>query len=192
MQPSVPALPYSLDALAPYISAETLEYHYGKHHHAYASKLNELITGSEFESRSLESIIRSSSGPVFNNAAQVWNHNFYWNSLKPHDGGTRDSALSDAIGMKWESYEKFKEKFTESCVANFGSCGTWLVKKQDGSLDIVNTSNAGCPLTGSGIPLLTCDVWEHAYYLDNRHQRPKYVEAFWNVVNWNFAARNFT
>jgi len=186
----LPALPYAKDALAPHISAETLEYHYGKHHQTYVTNLNNLIKGTEFESASLEDIVKKSSGGLFNNAAQVWNHTFYWNGLKPNGGGAATGAIADAINAKWGSFDKFKEEFTKSCVGNFGSGWTWLVKKADGSLDIVNTSNAATPLTGTDKPLLTCDVWEHAYYIDYRNARPKYLEAFWALVNWDFASQN--
>jgi Fe-Mn family superoxide dismutase len=191
MEHTLPALPYELDALQPHISKETLEYHYGKHHKAYVTNLNALIKGTEFESITLEKIIKTSSGGIFNNAAQVWNHTFYWNSLKPNGGGTPSGNLSDAIIAKWGSFDKFKEDFTKSCVANFGSGWTWLVKAEGGSLEVVNTSNAATPLTGSTTPLLTCDVWEHAYYIDYRNLRPKYVEAFWSLANWDFAEENF-
>jgi len=192
MKHTLPPLPYPTDALVPHISAETLDYHYGKHHQGYVTKLNELIEGTEFENTSLEEIIRRSEGGIFNNAAQVWNHIFYWNCMKPNGGGIPKGALADAIGIKWGSFDAFKEKFTESSVANFGSGWTWLVKKPDGSADIVNTSNADCPLTGAGKALLTCDVWEHAYYIDHRNERLKYVQAFWNLVNWDFVAKNFS
>jgi len=179
-----------MDALAPHISKETLEFHYGKHHQTYVTNLNNLIKGTEFESASLEDIVKKSSGGVFNNAAQVWNHTFYWNGLKPNGGGAATGAIADAINAKWGSFDAFKEAFTKSCVGNFGSGWTWLVKKADGSLDIVNTSNAATPLTGADKPLLTCDVWEHAYYIDYRNARPKYLEAFWALVNWDFASKN--
>ena len=191
MEHKLPALPYELDALAPHISKETLEYHYGKHHQAYVTNLNNLIKGTEFENSSLEEIIKKSSAGIFNNAAQVWNHTFYWSSLKPHGGGTPTGALATAITAKWGSVDAFKEAFTRSSIGNFGSGWTWLVKKADGSLDIVNTSNAATPLTTTDKPLLTCDVWEHAYYIDYRNARPKYVESFWSLVNWDFAAANF-
>jgi Fe-Mn family superoxide dismutase len=190
MEHKLPPLPYPMEALQPHISKETLEYHYGKHHQAYVTNLNNLIKGTEFENASLEEIIKKSSGGVFNNSAQVWNHTFFWNCMKPNGGGAPSGALADAINAKWGSFDKFKEEFTKSCVTNFGSGWTWLVKKPDGSVDIVNTSNAGTPLTGADKPLLTCDVWEHAYYIDYRNARPKFVEAFWNVVNWDFAAKN--
>jgi Fe-Mn family superoxide dismutase len=191
MEHALPALPYAMDALAPHISAETLEYHYGKHHQTYVTNLNNLIKGTEFESSSLEDIVRKSAGGVFNNAAQIWNHTFYWNSLTPNASGTPSGALADAINAKWGSFDAFKEAFTKSAIGNFGSSWTWLVKKADGSLDIVNTSNAATPLTGTDKPLLTCDLWEHAYYIDYRNARPKYIETFWKLANWDFAAANF-
>ncbi|MEB2399264.1 MAG: superoxide dismutase [Fe] [Alcaligenaceae bacterium] len=187
---TLPPLPYALDALAPTISKETLEYHYGKHHQAYVTNLNNLIAGTEFENAGLEEIVKKSSGGVFNNAAQVWNHTFYWNSMSPNGGGEPAGALLEGIKAKWGSVEGFKDAFNKSAAGNFGSGWTWLVKKPDGSLDIVNTSNAATPLTTSDIPLLTCDVWEHAYYIDYRNARPKYLESFWNLVNWQFAASN--
>ncbi|HEY0294916.1 MAG TPA: superoxide dismutase [Fe] [Bordetella sp.] len=190
MAHTLPPLPYALDALAPYISKETLEFHYGKHHQTYVTNLNNLIPGTEFENLPLEEIVKKSSGGVFNNAAQVWNHTFYWNGLKPQGGGAPAGKLADAINAKWGSFDAFKDAFTKSAVGNFGSGWTWLVKKADGSLDIVNTSNAATPLTTADVPLLTCDVWEHAYYIDTRNARPKYLENFWALVNWDFAAKN--
>ena len=190
MEHQLPPLPYAMDALQPHISKETLEFHYGKHHQAYVTNLNNLIKGTEYENASLEEIIKKSSGGVFNNAAQVWNHTFYWNCMKPNGGGAPAGKLSDAINAKWGSFDKFKEEFAKAGATNFGSGWTWLVKKPDGSVDIVNTSNAGTPLTGADVPLMTCDVWEHAYYIDYRNARPKYLENFWNVVNWDFAAKN--
>ena len=190
MAHTLPPLPYAMDALAPHISKETLEFHYGKHHQAYVTNLNNLIPGTEFENLSLEEIVKKSSGDVFNNAAQVWNHTFYWNGMKPQGGGAPSGKLGDAIKAKWGSFDAFKEAFTKSAVGNFGSGWTWLVKKPDGSLDIVNTSNAATPLTTADVPLLTCDVWEHAYYIDTRNARPKYLENFWALVNWDFAAKN--
>ena len=187
---TLPPLPYALDALAPTISKETLEFHYGKHHQAYVTNLNNLVAGTEFESASLEDVVKKSSGGIFNNAAQIWNHTFYWNSLSPNGGGQPSGALLDAINAKWGSVDAFKEAFNKSAAGNFGSGWTWLVKKADGSLDIVNTSNAATPLTTSDVPLLTCDVWEHAYYIDYRNARPKYLESFWAIVNWDFAAAN--
>ncbi len=191
MEHTLPPLPYAMDALAPHISKETLEYHYGKHHQTYVTNLNNLIKGTEFENAALEEIIKKSSGGVFNNAAQVWNHTFYWNGMTPASTGTPTGPLADAISAKWGSFDKFKEEFGKSCAGNFGSGWTWLVKKADGGVDIVNTSNAATPLTGADKPLLTCDVWEHAYYIDYRNARPKYVETFWKLVNWDFAAQNF-
>lgn len=191
MAHTLPPLPYALDALAPTISKETLEFHYGKHHQTYVTNLNNLIPGTEFENASLEEIVQKSSGGIFNNAAQVWNHTFYWNSMAPSAGGEPTGKLADAIHAKWGSVAAFKEAFNKSAAANFGSGWTWLVKKADGSLDIVNTSNAATPLTTSDVPLLTCDVWEHAYYIDYRNARPKYLESFWTLVNWSFAAKNF-
>lgn len=188
----LPPLPYEKNALEPHISAETLEYHYGKHHNTYVTKLNGLIQGTEYEGKSLEDIVRTSSGGVFNNAAQIWNHTFYWNSLSPNGGGEPSGKLADAINAKWGSFAAFKDAFNEMAVNNFGSSWTWLVKKADGSLDIVNTSNAGTPLTEDGVtPLMTVDLWEHAYYIDYRNLRPKYMEGFWALINWDFAEKNF-
>jgi Fe-Mn family superoxide dismutase len=191
MEHTLPPLPYAIDALAPHISQETLEYHYGKHHQTYVTNLNNLIKGTEFENLSLEEIIKKSSGGIFNNSAQVWNHTFYWNSLTPNGKGAADGALAEAINAKWGSFDKFKEEFTKSAVGNFGSSWTWLVKKADGSLDIVNTSNAATPLTTDAKALITCDLWEHAYYIDYRNVRPKYLETFFKLANWDFAAANF-
>ncbi len=190
MEHTLPPLPYDMDALAPHISRETLEFHYGKHHQTYVTNLNNLIKGTEHESQSLEEIVRSASGGIFNNAAQIWNHTFYWNSLSPNGGGAATGAVGDAIHAAFGSYDAFKEEFTKSSVTLFGSGWAWLVKKGDGSLGIVQTSNAATPLTGDDVPLLTCDVWEHAYYIDYRNARPKYLEAFWNLVNWDFANAN--
>ncbi|MBO1520227.1 superoxide dismutase [Fe] [Oceanisphaera pacifica] len=187
----LPALPYAKNALLPHISEETLEYHYGKHHNSYVVNLNNLVPGTEFEGKSLEDIIKTSSGGIFNNAAQIWNHTFYWNCLAPNGGGEPTGALADAINAAFGSFAAFQEEFTKSCVTNFGSGWTWLVKKADGTVAIANTSNAGCPLTDDVTPLLTCDVWEHAYYIDYRNVRPDYVKAFWALVNWEFAAENF-
>ena len=187
---TLPPLPYAMDALAPHISKETLEYHYGKHHQAYVTNLNKAIEGTELASASLEDIIRKSSGGVFNNAAQVWNHTFYWNSLSPKGGGDPAGALLAAINAKWGSVDAFRTAFSASAGGNFGSGWTWLVKKPDGTLDIVNPSNAATPVTTNDKPLLTCDVWEHAYYIDYRNARPKYLENFWSLVNWEFAAAN--
>ena len=191
MEHTLPPLPYAKDALQPHISAETLEYHYGKHHQAYVTNLNNLIKGTEFENLSLEEIIKKSQGGVFNNSAQVWNHTFFWNCMTPNGGGAPTGPVADAINAKWGSFDKFKEEFQKSAVGNFGSGWTWLVKKTDGTVDIVNTSNAGTPLTTENVALLTCDVWEHAYYIDYRNARTKFVEAWWNVVNWDFVNKNF-
>jgi Fe-Mn family superoxide dismutase len=169
-----------------------LEYHYGKHHQAYVTKSNKLIKESVYENSSLEEIIKKSSGEIFNNAAQVWNHTFYWQCMKKNGGGMPTGALADAMNAQWGSYDKFKEVFSKSCIGNFGSGWTWLVKNPGGSLDIVNTSNAATPLTSDAKPLLTCDVWEHAYYIDYRNQRDKYVDGFWDVVNWDFAEKNMS
>jgi superoxide dismutase, Fe-Mn family len=191
MTHQLPPLPYEKTALEPFITAETLDYHYGKHHQAYVTNLNNLIPGTEFENLSLEEIIQKSSGGIFNNAAQVWNHTFYWNSLKPNGGGQPTGALAEAINKTFGSFEKFKEEFTKCAVTTFGSGWAWLVKNADGSLALVSTSNAATPLTNGQKPLLTIDVWEHAYYIVYRNARPKYVEDFWNFVNWDFAAANF-
>ncbi|WP_370262245.1 superoxide dismutase [Fe] [Limnobacter sp.] len=191
MQHTLPELPYAMDALAPHISKETLEYHYGKHHAAYVTNLNNLIKGTEFENSSLEDIVKKSTGGVFNNAAQIWNHTFYWHCLSPNGGGAPTGKLAEAINAKFGSFDAFKEAFSKSAVGNFGSSWTWLVKKPDGTVDIVNTSNAATPLTTQDKPLMTCDLWEHAYYIDYRNARPKYVETFWNLVNWEFVSKNF-
>lgn len=191
MEHKLTPLPYAMDALEPAMSRETLEFHYGKHHRAYVKELNNLIKGSEFENATLEQIIRDSSGPLFNNAAQTWNHTFFWNCMAPHGGGEPTGALAEAISDKWGSYAQFKEAFSKSAVSNFGSGWTWLVSKP-GGIDIVNTDDADNPLTKGDEPLLTLDVWEHAYYIDHRNERPKFVEAFLkNLVNWNFALNNY-
>jgi len=191
MEHKLPELPYALDALAPTISKETLEFHYGKHHQTYVTNLNNLIKGTEFENASLEDIVKKSSGGIFNNSAQVWNHTFYWNGMAPKAGGEPKGALLEAINKQWGTFAKFKEEFTKTAVGTFGSGWAWLVKKADGSLGLVSTSNAATPLTTADKPLLTCDVWEHAYYIDYRNARPKYVESFWGLVNWDFVAKNF-
>jgi Fe-Mn family superoxide dismutase len=191
MEHKLPPLPYAMDALQPHISKETLEFHYGKHHQAYVTNLNNLIKGTEFENAGLEDIIKKASGGLFNNAAQVWNHTFYWNCLSPKGGGEPTGALADAINKKWGSFAAFKDEFSKSAVGNFGSGWTWLVKKADGSVDIANTSNAATPLTGADKPLMTCDVWEHAYYVDYRNARPEYVKVYWNLVNWEFVSKNY-
>jgi Fe-Mn family superoxide dismutase len=188
----LPALPYEKNALEPHISAETLEYHYGKHHATYVTKLNGLVEGTEMANKSLEDIVKDSEGGVFNNAAQIWNHTFYWNSLSPNGGGEPSDALADAINAKWGSFADFKAALNDKAVNNFGSSWTWLVKTSNGNLDIVNTSNAATPLTDASLtPLLTVDLWEHAYYIDYRNARPKYLEGFWALANWDFAAANF-
>ena len=192
MTHTLPPLPYAVDALAPHMSKETFEYHYAKHHQAYATNLNNLIPGTEFAEASLEAIIKKATGPIFNNAAQVWNHSFFWNSMKPAGGGAPSGALAAAINAKWGSFDAFKEAFTKSAVGNFGSSWTWLVKKPDGTVDIANTSNAATPLTGADKPLLTIDLWEHAYYIDYRNLRPKFVGTFLDsLANWGFAEANF-
>jgi len=188
----LPALPYATDALAPVISAETIDFHYGKHHQAYVTNLNNLVTGTEFEDASLEDIVMKSSGGIFNNAAQVWNHTFYWNGLSPNGGGQPTGALADAINSAYGSFDEFKAAFIKSGVGNFGSGWTWLVKNKGGSVEIVNTSNAANPLRDSKQPLLTIDVWEHAYYIDYRNARPKYLDEIWSLINWDFVASNFT
>lgn len=191
MEHKLPELPYAMDALEPGISKETLEFHYGKHHQTYVTNLNNLIKGTEFEDMSLEDIIMKSSGGLFNNAAQVWNHTFYWNCLSPNGGGEPTGALADAINQAFGSFDKFKEAFSQTSITTFGSGWGWLVKNADGSLALASTSNAGTPMTDGQTALLTCDVWEHAYYIDFRNARPKYLETFWNLVNWDFVAKNF-
>jgi Fe-Mn family superoxide dismutase len=190
MEHKLPELPYSIDALEPTISKETLEYHYGKHHQAYVTNLNKLIAGTEFENMSLEDIILKSSGGTFNNAAQIYNHTFYWNGLSPDGGQEPQGALAEAINKDFGSFAAFKEKFTQTAVGTFGSGWAWLVKNQSGTLEIISTSNAGNPMTDGKTPLLTCDVWEHAYYIDYRNARPTYVEKFWDLVNWDFVSNN--
>ena len=193
MAHTLPELPFAKDALEPHISAETFEYHHDKHHAAYVTNLNNLVVGTEFEDKSLEEIVASApAGGIFNNAAQVWNHTFYFNCMGPDAGGEPTGDLADAIAAKFGSFAEFKEKFSTSAITNFGSGWTWLVKNAEGELEIVNTANAGCPLTVEGLtPLLTIDVWEHAYYVDKRNARPAYVASFWEVINWNFVAGNF-
>ncbi len=186
----LPALPYAKDALTPHISAETLEFHHGKHHKTYVDKLNGLVPGSELEGKTLEEIIKTASGPAFNNAAQIWNHTFYWNCLSPNGGGAPEGAVADAINTAFGSFSEFQEQLNNKAVNNFGSSWTWLVKNADGSLEIVNTSNAGTPMTEGQTALLTVDLWEHAYYIDYRNARPAYLSAFWNLVNWEFVAKN--
>jgi Fe-Mn family superoxide dismutase len=191
MEHTLPVLPYAIDALQPHMSKETLEFHHGKHHQTYVTNLNNLVKGTEFEQASLVDIVKRSSGPVFNNAAQIWNHTFFWNCLTPTTSGHPTGALAAAIDAKWGSLAAFQEAFTKSALGNFGSGWTWLVKKADGSVDIVNTSNAATPLGGADVPLLTCDVWEHAYYIDHRNRRPDFLAAFWKLTNWTFAEHNY-
>lgn len=191
MEHKLPKLPFNEDALEPVISKETIEFHYGKHHQAYVDNLNKLIAGTEFEDMELEEIIMKSGGGIFNNAAQVFNHTFYWNCLAPNGGGKPAGKLAEAIDEAFGSFEKFKELFSAKAVGTFGSGWAWLVKNQEGALEIVSTGNADNPLTKGQTPLLTCDVWEHAYYIDYRNARAKYVETFWNLVNWDFVAGNF-
>lgn len=187
----LPPLPYEMNALEPHISRETLEYHYGKHHQAYVTNLNNLVVGTEFEKKSLEDIIKTSSGGIFNNAAQDWNHTFYWHSLSPTGGGEPKGKLLEAINKNFGDFKTFKEKFSQVAITTFGSGWAWLVKNPNGELEIISTSNAATPLTTDKKPLLTCDVWEHAYYIDYRNLRPKYLEAFWNLVNWDFVSANY-
>ena len=192
MERTLPALPYAIDALAPHYSKETFEYHHGKHHLAYVNKLNELQKGTEFENLELEEVIKKAQGGIYNQAAQIWNHTFFWNCMKPQGGGAPTGALAAAINAKWGSFDAFKTAFVNSAVGNFGSGWTWLVKKADGSIDIVNTGAAGCPMTTGDKALLTVDVWEHAYYIDYRNARQKFVEVFFsNLANWEFAEKNF-
>jgi len=191
MSIELPALPYAQHALEPHISKETLECHYDKHHNTYVVKLNGLINGTADADKSLEDIIKSSAGGVFNNAAQIWNHTFYWNSLSPDSGGLPEGSLAVAIDETVGSFAKFREAFSDAAAAHFGSGWAWLTRTDDGSLEIVTTSNAENPLADNKQPLLTCDVWEHAYYIDYRNARPKYIDAFWNIVNWKFVTDNF-
>jgi Fe-Mn family superoxide dismutase len=184
----LPPLPFARDALAPHISAETIDFHYGKHHAAYVTNLNGLIKGTEFESASLEEIVRHSSGAMFNNAAQVWNHTFYWQGLSPAGGGAPSGRLAVAISAAFGSADEFRAAFNKVAMGTFGSGWAWLVQKPDGMLALVSTSNAATPLTGEDRPLLTCDVWEHAYYIDYRNARQAYLDAFWKVVDWNAVA----
>jgi Fe-Mn family superoxide dismutase len=191
MAHELPKLPYAMDALEPTISKETLEYHYGKHHKAYVDNLNKLIPGTEFENMSLEETILKSSGGIFNNAAQVWNHTFYWNCLTPKSSREPSGKLADAITKKFGSFDEFKKQFSQTAVTTFGSGWGWLVKNPDNSVELISTSNAGTPMTQGKEALLTCDVWEHAYYIDYRNARPTYVEKFWDLVNWDFVAEKF-
>jgi superoxide dismutase, Fe-Mn family len=185
----LPALPYDRTALEPHISGETIDFHYGKHHQTYVTNLNNQIKGTEFENLDLESIIKKAQGGMFNNAAQIWNHTFYWNCLAPNAGGEPTDALLEGINKAFGSFTAFKEQFTQTALTTFGSGWAWLVQRPDGTLGLVSTPNAATPLTGSDKALLTCDVWEHAYYIDYRNARAKYVESFWNLVNWDFVAK---
>lgn len=188
---SLPPLPYNKSALSPHVSEETLEYHHGKHHQTYVTNLNALIQGTPLEHKSLEEIIKSESGAIFNNAAQVWNHTFYWHSMAPKAGDKPHGKINDAITSSFASFEAFKEQFSKAALGQFGSGWAWLVRDpKDGRVLIETTANAGCPLTEGHVPILTCDVWEHAYYIDYRNARAKYVEAWWNLVNWDFANQN--
>lgn len=187
----LPPLPYELNALEPAISKETLEYHYGKHHLAYVNKLNELLINNPLKDKSLEEVILQSSGPIFNNAAQVWNHTFYWHCMDPKGGGEPQGELQKAINDKFGNFKNFQEEFNKTAIATFGSGWAWLVKNKQNELEIISTSNAGTPMTENKKALLTCDVWEHAYYIDYRNARPKYVETFWNIVNWDFVNQNY-
>ena len=186
----LPPLPYKMDALEPFISKETLEYHYGKHHQAYVNNLNNLVPGTEFERASLEDIIIKSKGGVFNNGAQVWNHTFYWECLSPKGGGAPTGTVMDALTESFGSFNEFKDQFSKAAATLFGSGWAWLVKNASGKLEIVQESNAGNPMTSGKTPLLTCDVWEHAYYIDKRNKRPEYIADFWNLVNWDYVKRN--
>lgn len=187
---TLPELPYAKTALAPYMSEETFNFHHGKHHNAYVTNLNNLIPGTKYENMSLEEIILSSEGGVFNNAAQIWNHTFFWNCLAPNAGGAPTGKIADLINKKWGNYETFQAEFAKSAAGNFGSGWTWLVQNANGDVEIFNTSNAGCPLTSKLNPLLTIDVWEHAYYIDYRNARPDFIKNYWAIVNWDFANKN--
>jgi Fe-Mn family superoxide dismutase len=189
MAHELPKLPWADNALEPHITAETISFHYGKHHNAYVTKLNAAIPGTEYESMSLEDIIMKSEGGLFNNAAQVWNHTFYWNCLAPNAGGAASGKIAEMIDAKWGSFDKFKEDFTNAAATNFGSGWTWLVE-DNGSLEIFNTANADIPMKHGKKALMTIDVWEHAYYVDYRNARPSYITAFWNLVNWDFVNSN--
>ncbi len=191
MAHELPPLPYDKAALEPHISARTLEFHYGKHHAGYVKKLNDAIPGTEFEDATLEETIKKASGGIFNNAAQVFNHSFYWQCMSPGSGGEPSGELAAALAEAFGSVAAFKDRFSEQAGGLFGSGWAWLVQKPDGSLQIEQTGNAGCPVASGDQPLLTCDVWEHAYYLDYQNARPDYIAAFWKVVNWDFVARNF-
>jgi Fe-Mn family superoxide dismutase len=192
MEHQLPELPFAKDALAPHISAETLEYHHGKHHKAYVTKLNDQIKGTKFETMELEEIIKNSEGGIFNNAAQTWNHTFFWNCLTPKGGGYPGGKVGEMINKRWGSFDKFKEEFSKAAVSNFGSGWTWLAKNSKGDLEIMSTSNADNPMKHELEALMTIDVWEHAYYIDYRNARPDFVQAFWNLVNWDFVNKNLS
>ena len=187
---TLPELPYSKDALSPHVSAETLDFHHGKHHQSYVTNLNKFTEGSDLAEKSLEELIKTQSGPVFNNAAQIWNHTFYWNSLAPNAGGNPTGTVAELINKNFGDFATFKADFSKAAAGQFGSGWAWLVQKSDGALEITTTANADTPVQGDDTPLLTCDVWEHAYYIDYRNARPKYIESFWNLVNWDFANKN--
>ncbi len=187
----LPPLPYARDALEPHISKETLDYHYGKHHQGYVNKLNILVEGTAMAEKSLEDIIMTATGGIFNNAAQIWNHTFYWQCMSPKGGGLPNGELAEVISKTFDSLERFKEEFISAANTHFGSGWTWLVKDNQGKLEILSTANAGNPLTHQKKPLLVCDVWEHAYYIDTRNDRPKYVNNFWELINWDFVDSNF-
>jgi len=186
----LPKLPYPNDALAPHVSSETIDFHYGKHHQAYVNNLNALIAGTDWEGKSLEEIITTADGGIFNNAAQVWNHSFYWNCLNPNGGGEPSGELASAIADGFGDFKSFREQFTKAAATRFGSGWAWLVRTPAGDLSVNSTANAGNPLRDGVTPLLTCDVWEHAYYIDYRNARPSYIDAFWQLVNWDFVAAN--
>ena len=190
MQHELPPLPFPKNALEPHMSAETLDFHYGKHHKAYVDKLNELIQNTEHANQQLEEIVRTAKGPIFNNAAQTWNHTFFWNCLSP-EGGRAEGDLGRAIDQSFGSLDAFKSKFNQTAINTFGSGWAWLVRGKDGSLSLESTSNADTPIAHGKQPILTCDVWEHAYYIDYRNARPKFLDAFWNIVNWNFVSKNY-
>lgn len=187
----LPKLSYALNALEPHISQKTLEFHYGKHHQAYVNNLNNLVKGTNFEDATLETIVKEAEGTIFNNGAQIWNHTFYFNSFSPKGGGEPTGDLAHAIKQTFTTFAAFKENFTKASATLFGSGWTWLVKKQDGTLDIMQEANAGNPIRKGMTPILTCDVWEHAYYLDYQNRRPDYIEAFWKLVDWDIVGKRF-
>lgn len=191
MEHILPPLPFKENELEPYMSKETIEYHYGRHHKAYVDSLNKLIPNSQFVGKSLEYVIKNSTGGIFNNAAQLWNHTFFWKCLSPKNEGKPSGILEEFINKQWSNFDMFKEKFRTAALTNFGSGWTWLVKNQNGELSIINTANAQTPLTTCDIPLLTVDVWEHAYYIDHRNARANFLDAFWHIVNWKFVEQNF-